>query len=105
MKKLMLSGGAMAIALGLFMTGGAEADPDIVLAVGPLHSKTCVSTVETALKGKGSKVTVTQEKGFVTVTVPHANAVNCLDLVNALRGKGYEPLSVVLRLSADAKVT
>lgn len=104
MKKLILGCGVATLAVGLMMLSGAEADHNVTVQIRPLHSKTCVTAVEAALKGKASKFEVSKEKATITVTVPHTGPVNCLDLIGALRGKGYEPLSLVMSVGLDTKI-
>jgi copper chaperone CopZ len=107
MKRLVLAAGALAAALGvgLLLNGSATADHQVAIQLRPLHSKACVTAVETALKGKAGKIDVNKDAGVVTVTVPHTGPVSVTDLISALRGKGYEPMAVTMRVGLDTKLT
>jgi hypothetical protein len=102
-RKLILATGVGVLVSGFAMLRLAEADHTVQIKVRALHSKTCVANIESALKGKG-KVSVSQSDGLVSVTVPHTGPVNLMELITAIRSKGYEPLSVVMHVAADAKV-
>jgi copper chaperone CopZ len=105
MKRLVLGVAAAALSLGLMLAAGTEAGADhkVSIKVRNLHSKSCVTNIETALKGKAAAVD--KDSGTVTVTVPHTGPVNALDLIASLRAKGYEPISVVMNVGLDTKIT
>lgn len=104
MRKLILTAGVGVLVTGFALLQLAEADHTVQIKVRSLHSKQCETNIEAALKSKG-KVTVNKADGLVSITVPHTGPVNLMDFVTALRAKGYEPLSVVIHVAADAKVT
>jgi len=78
-------------------------DHKVVIQLRKLHTKSCVSWVEAAIKGKGT-ATVGQNSSTIKLVLPDAKAIDAVAIINALRMGGFEPLSMKLTLGNDGEV-